>query len=579
GDGTTVSRAFPTTVAGVQDVASADAGTTHTCALLIDGTAKCWGYNLYGQLGDGTTTNRSSAAVVSGISGAVAVSAGDYHTCAVLSDGTASCWGDGGEGALGDGVLSTQRTSPAPVPGLAGVARMSTGGGSSCALLADGTARCWGSNFHGQVGNGVTSLPQLTPTAVVSLAGAVAVVSGFNHTCAVLATGATRCWGYNSFGQVGDLQASGYTDRGLPVAVAGALGTGAVDVTLGESHSCALLAVGAVQCWGYNAFGSVGDGTTTNRVTPVTVGGLGGVVAISSGTRGYHTCALISDGTVKCWGLNNVGQLGDGTTTNRSTPVTVPGLGGAVGLAVGSTHSCVLLANGSAKCWGRNDSGQLGDGSIVDRPAPTAVSGLSTATSISGGGSHTCALLADRTATCWGSNPFGQLGDNTTTTRLVPTAVTNLAGATSLQTGYNHTCATLGDATVRCWGANGSGQLGDLSTTPQSQPVLAVTAIGVSTSLGGATSCVRSVGGTVKCWGAGDAGQLGNGTATAIEPSPSLLAPALPRIMRLASGNRHSCAVVATGSAYCWGDNLFGVLGTGAVSGSSLSPAEVFGLG
>lgn len=381
------------------------------------------------------------------------ISTGALHTCAALSDGTAQCWGSNGNGRLGNGTTNPS-LSPSPVltdPGLltplSDVVDISAGNAHSCARIVDGTARCWGQGNFGKLGaGGTTSFSSPTPVLIsaggAALSGVAQISAGRgNHTCALIGGGAVRCWGQNNFGQLGNGTTTGTgTANSFPVAVlttpGGAELTGATAIAIGTSHSCALMTGGTVRCWGRNSdFGQLGNATNVNSNVPVEVvdplagTALTGVVSIAAGAN--HTCALLLDGTARCWGRNVYGGLGDGTTTHSNVPVAVNGLSGIASIAAGEFNTCVRLDDGTLRCWGRNEMGDLGDGTNVDSlTTPVTVSGISSATLIAVGGGTTlphrgqaCAVLADGTARCWGANDAGQVGDGTDTNRNLPTEV------------------------------------------------------------------------------------------------------------------------------------------------------------
>ena len=399
-------------------------------------------------------------------------------------------------------------------------------------LLGTGLAALWLTlGWQGAPANALTVTP-VNPTIGVGQTqqftanGALtptAVAGGGFHACMRLPDGTVQCWGRNNFGQLGNGDGN-LADSSVPVAVRGL--TTATRVVTGDSHTCALLGDGTVQCWGVGDSGQRGDGTFNNISTvPVAVVGLSNAVAVAA--RGYHSCALLlGDGTVWCWGRNVDGQLGNGTrapvdcspgSCGSSTPVRVGGITGAAAVIAGGYHTCALFGDGTAQCWGRNDDGQLGDGTFTTSSTPVPVGGLTGAGAVTGGFYHTCALLGDGTVQCWGRNAEGQLGDGSSIGTRAPTRVIGITGALAVSGGFQHTCALLSDGTVQCWGRNAEGQLGDGTTTSSSTPVRVGGVTGaVAVSAGILHTCALLANGTVKCWGAvgNGFGQLGNGATT-----------------------------------------------------------------
>lgn len=380
--------------------------------------------------------------------------------------------------ALGTATLPGQRPADA-----AGWGEVGAGDSHACALTRNGGVECWGKNYFGQLGDGTTSrswtrVPVLVEPGGSPLGGVIAVAAGANHTCAIVVPGKLKCWGENGSRQLGDGTTA---DRFTPVDVSG-IESGVAAVDGGWQHTCALTEAGGVKCWGGNDSGQLGDGTTTTRGTPVDVlqepgaPTLTGVEAIAVG--GHHSCAIVAGtGGVRCWGENKNGQLGDGTTEDRPTPVSVVGLAGdVVAISAGGEHTCALTDGGAVKCWGRNSEGQLGNGSTVDSATPVEVLGLATgASGISAGGwfgslsygpdGHTCAILGQGSGMkCWGNNVRGQLGDGSHASSSTPVDVMVLKGSpANLGLGGYSTCVVTTEGDLECWGAGRFAATGDVN--------------------------------------------------------------------------------------------------------------------
>ena len=337
-------------------------------------------------------------------------------------------------------------------------------------------------------------------------------------------------------------------------------------IEAGAFHNCARMQDGSLRCWGLNDWGQLGDGSFSNSPVPVQVAGISGATGFAGG--GYHTCAQFPNGTIECWGMNTSRQLGDPNTTTDSSPTPVPvGITSAVSVSAGVYHTCAQLSDASVRCWGKNDGGQLGNGTILDSATPVTPVALPPVVSVSAGGWHTCVLLADGTIRCWGKNDDGQLGNGTTVMSLVPTPVSGITNAVALKAWIFTTCALLADSTVRCWGRNGDAQLGNgTATTPSPTPTQVVGLSGVvAVSPGAEHGCAQFGDGTLRCWGDNNFGQLGNGSASLNSPTPSDPVTGISGASMVTSGAVHSCALLPGGEVRCWGQNNWNQMGDGTL--------------
>ncbi|MGH7471572.1 MAG: RCC1 domain-containing protein [Longimicrobiales bacterium] len=379
----------------------------------------------------------------------------------------------------------------------------------------------------------------------VTGSGFASISAGRWYTCALLQSGTAQCWGDNEHGQLGN---GSFTEPETPTAVQGGLVFRAL--VTGMRTTCALTQAGAVYCWGGRGIGELGDGTTAFKLTPTRVPG---ATFSSIETNIYFSCGL-SSGAVRCWGLNDYGQLGNGTTTNAVTPTVITGVGTLnAEVTVGSSHACVRTNAGALHCWGNNTSGQLGDGASTNRTTPVLVTGGQTYRSVSAGSGHTCAVNTAGQIFCWGSNSSGQLGTGNTTGRNVPTAVAGVAGITFAEVvaANFHTCARSTAGAVYCWGLNDNYQIGDGTLTTRTLPVL----INVGTTVASVTAnrtqtCARASNGSAYCWGTNNLGELGTGVPVqGVEPRPRAVLGGLT-FASLCAGASITCGVTTSGAGY-----------------------------
>lgn len=425
------------------------------------------------------------------------ISAGLDHTCFATTSGAVQCWGLANDGRLGVNPSDTSLTSGSADPRNAGalisglpssVALVSLGGEMSCAETTDLVTKCWGRNDSGQLGTGSSEPYSFVPTPVKDLVGAKALSVGAHSACAVTPVGGVQCWGRNDHGQLGN---GTLTNSNVPVPVSG-IDSGSTDVSVGEDHACAVVS-GGVRCWGRNHQGQLGYDSLSDSDHPVQVSGVRDAAKVYVGSGVSY--AITSDGSVSMWGWGK---------PSVSTFVAIGK--GITALAIGDLHACALSQSGAVRCWGSNAKGQLGDGTTIDRPTPVDVVGLTSGvTGIATGRDHSCALKKAGQVVCWGAGAKGQRGDGTASPVDVVTTPQSggVLGATSTSgtTGFTTQSVTTSATTTSTARGSITPFATALSATPTGSPVASAAATsGVQLALdfnaGAAGSSIQPVGRT-----------------------------------------------------------------------------------
>ena len=394
-------------------------------------------------------TPSSSSCLSTSIDGGTSVSDGSNATSDLVSGGGSDVRIDQ-SGGLPAGLL---------------LSHVAAGADHSCAVAVDGSLWCWGANATGQLGNGGSINAALPLRVAGSLWSDVA--AGYGETCGLQSTGDLWCWGNNGSGQLGNGSAKSGSFVAIPLQVPGAGWTG---VSLGEYHVCGMQQDGTLWTWGDNSSDQLGDSAapSAGRSSP---GAVGSSPWFAVGAGSLHNCAIQTDRTLWCWGNNADGQLGDGTTHMRVNPTQVLGADWA-SVSAGLYHTCATKTDGSLWCWGDNSNGQLGVVTSAPSPSPVQVTaGAATWLSVTTGQSHTCGLHSDKSLWCWGGNADGQLGIASNLPASIPTAVAPGTLWKVASAGGSHSCAIADDGTLWCWGRNANGQLGIGGQTPQTAPV------------------------------------------------------------------------------------------------------------
>ena len=501
---------------------------------------------------DGAGADAGDAGIVGGP--ITQLSAGGHHTCAIRG-GQLLCWGRNDRGQLGAGHRGP--VFGAAIVPLTGVRQVSAGALHTCAIDGTDTLYCWGEPSGSRLGTGDLDAHDAPHETAIS-GGVLQVAAGVEHSCAVTLDGVVYCWGTAQSGEAGSVVGDAVTPTPQPVRIMS--GITAQEVAVGDDHSCALMNDRSVWCWGEGALLGIEGGSPTELPKRAAIDD---VTALVSGLG--HVCALRGDRTVACWGNGFSGEIGNGAMAQQRTPAAVSALAGATDLAAGGHHTCAAVGS-ELRCWGRGTTGALG---VDERAAaaPVTVAGFSVEGPIAAGGTHeddhTCAVAASGLS-CWGHRAWGQLGDEHPLAYATPTEV---AGAVEdVSVGGGHLCYRLG-GTVHCLGRNGDHQAGDPVRAPVSLPrAIELMEPSSRVAIGGLHSCAIFGGGSSTfCWGDDDYGQLGDGEVSLHEWIPAEVDTPMSTgaWTALAAGARHTCGV-RDGAAWCWGDGARGALGYSA---------------
>ena len=591
GDGKKISRSFAKPVLSLSEVRAIAAGDLHSLAILADGSVRAWGDNSFGQLGDNSTTASAVPVATVGVTAMTRVSAGSGHSLAMRVDGTVWAWGRNTYGQVGDGT-TTHRLHAVPVgTNTFGqqIVNVSAGRFHSLALKADGTAYSWGYNAQGQLGRITATVFEVSPAAI-GLADVVTFSGGGQFSLAVKGDGSIWAWGHNGNGQLG-IPALGSTITQKPQQVPGL--DGITTVAAGRAHALAA-AIPTIWTWGAqpSSPGTLGGGTWHGRATPGQLIGPTWPSAVAAG--GFFNLALAPDSTVWSWGVNEKGQLGDGggmfdgwprsPTAVRVTTHPGSALAQVTAIAAGNAHA-LALGTGRVWGWGWNNFGQVGDGSTVDRTRAVAVGSLNGVTTIAAGGEFSLARRQDGTLWAWGSNGLGQLGIGVVPGFFpLPQHVSTLSGVTAMAAGDAHALAITNDGTLWAWGYGDDGQLGDgcavgvdCTESWSPAPVAGLSdVVAVAGFVSG--SMALKADSTVWVWGLNDYGQLGDGCTIGVSCASSSMPTqvfGLPPISAIGGGQRHRVAVASDGSIWAWGRNLSGELGNGLQSPGGSVPVKI----
>jgi hypothetical protein len=433
-----------------------------------------------------------------------------------------------------------------------------TGSDHTCAIKTNQTLWCWGQNYAGQLGDGTVTDREAPRKVSGDSYDWSTVAIGGEFGCAIKTDRKLWCWGHNHAGQLGDGTSTGGRPRPHQIGTADTW----VQLDTKDSHSCGIRAGRTLWCWGLNQSGQLGDGTNVSRFVPTKIGAADDWSSVDTG--GDHMCATKTNRTLWCWGLNRYGQVGDGTLTNRKTPRQIGTATSWKTVRVGLFHTCATKTDRTLWCWGKNTLAELGDGTLTNRNTPRQI-GTDTTWDTLSVDEHSCATKTDHSLWCWGSDQAGQLGDGDEVANVrKPYRVGTGADWATAGVGGFRTCAIKTNRTLWCWGSDydhaGTGE-GHTSNERPSPLQVGTARTWATVSMHLYHTCATRTDNTLRCWGANELYEIGDGTTT---PRPSPLRIGAADWATVRAGNVHTCALKTDRTLWCWGTNLWGQLGDGS---------------
>lgn len=614
--------------AGIREIVSS--GVTNgktTCTISNLGNLRCWG-NAY--TGDGTSSSNNTPTLIDSGTSYSKISISKYSlsnitVCGITTSGVLKCWGSNNYGQVGDNS-TVDKPSPTVIDAGTTYSFVNVADDNACGITTAGVLKCWGNNGYGQLGDG-TGLNKLVPTIIDPGVNYTTIATG-QTTCGITSLNVLKCWGYNLDGSVGD---NTLVNKLSPTVIDA--GTNYSKITLDNSSlnlsTCGITSGGVLKCWGDNSYGQLGDNTTVSKKVPTVIDA--GVSYASVSLFSYHACGITSGGVLKCWGYNLLGTVGNGTTINQKTPVIIDTGQLYSQVSVGNSTICGITISNKLKCWGENSNGELGIGSIVSpQTIPVSVDPASDYSSIfistntfpntnfaltttgvlkalgsgNNGDSNMatnilspilsdinldfknifsnhdynaaafqnfCALGLNNKLYCKGKNTYNNLGDGSAQNKANFSLVDGDASYSYVSNSYLHSCGLTDSWIVKCWGKNTNGQLGDGTTVAQPQPkiidssnryISIITANSYDLLMGRYSStCGITTTGVLKCWGSNNFGNLGDGTTTN-RTSPVIIDSGTSYI-KIQTNALTTCGITSANKLKCWGNNGFGQIGNG----------------